>query len=158
MRNKTKILKIANKLRKYFGYYPNGCYEISVIVQAVLQKHGLKATIVQGTFQIPCGCVDKWGKVKIYPWINLHFWIECSGFMVDITADQFNEVIEDDSVPIKNGIKMPKVYCVPIKKITKRYHKKKYIIGITAVEALKKLRKEKRKDYCLKKELKKLGL
>jgi hypothetical protein len=45
----------------------------------------------------------------------LHFWVVCEGFLVDITADQFNDEIE--------GEEMSEIVFVPLKGKNLRYSK-----------------------------------
>jgi hypothetical protein len=85
----------------------------------MLRNVGLKPRVVKGTFHtdLPVDFNDdpREGGDAV------HFWVACSGFLVDITADQFNDEIEDD--------RMQAVYCVPQGSALWRYGKGKDVRG-----------------------------
>jgi len=58
------------------------CYAWSLSLMNVLRKRGQKVQFVGGRFQ-----TDRVGKQG-------HYWLVTSGFIVDITASQFNHLCE----------------------------------------------------------------
>jgi hypothetical protein len=86
------------------------CLDVSRELTKELQKYGYKAQIVQGTFEIDDPNMenyDEWDEkdfnneedfndVIYHP---LHYWVEVNGMIIDITASQFNDEIEDEQMP-----------------------------------------------------------
>lgn len=91
---------------------PNArCLVCARVLQKALVKAGIKgALVVQGTFNIDIPneeAYEDWDendfddqdameKAKFFP---LHYWVEVPGrprLIVDVTADQFNEELDDD--------------------------------------------------------------
>jgi hypothetical protein len=84
----------------------------------LLRRAGLKATVYKGTFRTDLPA-DEDGPENGGD--ALHFWVLCEGFLVDITADQFNDELDDEE--------MPGVYCEPAKTALWRYGKGKDVRG-----------------------------
>ena len=117
---KKTIEQIAQQvLKKELAYNDNDkeslrneCLPISVALKNELIKNGYAATVVQGTFS-----VDNPGEIyydedmKVIPkkerkemmYTPLHYWVEVNGVIVDITATQFNDRIDDQMEPITIG-------------------------------------------------------
>jgi hypothetical protein len=119
MEAKSTILEIANELRDCFGCAYGCCYEVSIILAAKLRrKAGLKPKVIKGTFTTdldPVAATFVTGSEYTEGGGGdaIHCWVTCAGFLIDLTADQFNDEIEDDE--------MPEIYCVPIKLTSWRY-------------------------------------
>ena len=112
--DRAVILKAANELRQMFGCAYGCCDDASYLLAAMLRKAGLKPTVMRGTFWTAARELVK----PIRKDASLHWWVECSGYLVDITADQFNGEISDEEA-------MPEVVCVPRKQASYRYSKGK---------------------------------
>lgn len=64
------------------------CGTAAIPLCAELQDKGFKAIIVNGRI-----------KVDVKPGCKAHYWVEVAGFVVDITGDQFNNVIQGQQLP-----------------------------------------------------------
>ena len=88
------------------------CLPISRELQNELVKNGYKAMVVQGTFSVDNPEEIYYDEnMKVIPkrereemmYTPLHYWVEVNGTIVDITATQFNDRINDKIEPITIG-------------------------------------------------------
>lgn len=151
MDKQAKIMSAAQILRQLFGCAYGNCYSASVLLIALLKKSGLKANLIKGEFFTDCaseGAEDDDDSGDV-----LHFWVVCEGYLLDITADQFNDEIE--------GEQMPEIICVPVKQKNSRYSDGRIISQIknpcSPLVALSTIQADQKKRD-VKKTLKELGL
>lgn len=78
------------------------CAYCSKELRTALAFHFIEAKIVKGTFAIDSPDPEYYpeemeGCEEIY--FPTHYWVEVDGYIVDITADQFNDEIDDEPMP-----------------------------------------------------------
>jgi cobalamin biosynthesis Co2+ chelatase CbiK len=117
--SQTKTIEqITQEVRKEFVDYHDDevlraiCLDASRKLRDVLIQNGYKATVVQGTFAVDDPNYeyapddlededeDKQEEIMRNP---LHYWVEVNGLVVDITASQFNDELEEPVEPIQIG-------------------------------------------------------
>lgn len=106
----SQILKIANSTRNKLikKYCPADtqktlkalCLDASVALKNQLVKYHYKPSIVRGTFLVDNPeCLEDDSNYKCI----LHYWIEIelnnTPYILDITAEQFNDELDHDSMP-----------------------------------------------------------
>jgi len=147
----AEIMSAAQILRQLFGCAYGNCYSASVLLIALLKKSGLKAKIIKGTFQTDLP--PNWSEDQETGGKATHFWVVCNGYLLDVTADQFNDEIE--------GEQMPEIICVPVKQNNSRYSDGRIISQIknpcSPLVALSTIQADQKKRD-VKKTLKELGL
>jgi len=150
----AEIMSAAQILRQLFGCAYGNCYSASVLLIALLKKSGLKAKIIKGTFQTDLP--PNWSEDQETGGKATHFWVVCNGYLLDITADQFNDEIE--------GEPMEGIVFVPLNE--KKYRYPRYSIGkvvsptknpFSPLKALSTIQADQKKRD-VKKTLKELGL
>lgn len=96
---KKDIPSIANKVRIEQVKCHNDdclkerCLPSSRALRKELIENGYDATVVQGIFRI-----DNPDKAKDNIKTLLHYWVEVDGLIVDITASQFNDRLQDEKM------------------------------------------------------------
>jgi len=118
MRDEDKILAAARELRQCFGCAYGLCCCASVVLAAMLRKKGLEPRVVKGHFSTDLPAEGDYGEEHGNGGDRLHYWIQCSGFLVDITADQFNGELD--------GKEMPEIVLSPLRKAHWRYGPRRY--------------------------------
>ena len=142
---KARILEIATELRQCLGCAYGCCDDASVLLAAMLRKAGLKPRLVKGMFYTDLRKLLRGLSVD-----DEHWWIECSGYLIDITADQFNEELPEGQ--------MPEVVCTPRKDASWRYVGGRLANPRTSpLKALERIRGDW-KPSAIRKELASLGL
>ena len=93
------IKKIANLVREQImfesGDDPTGyCVEASEMIIEELKMEGLKAELIEGWVQYddPSTCTDRDH--------DEHSWVECEGYIIDVTGDQFDYFMEEPMPPV----------------------------------------------------------
>ena len=99
MDDRETILKVASELRQRIGCVHGLCCCASVVLAAMLRKKKLKPKILKGTFQTDLPTEGDYSGEHENGGKSLHYWVQVSGFLVDITADQFNAELEGDDQP-----------------------------------------------------------
>jgi len=90
------------------------CLQASIQLREELIKNGYKAMVVQGKFKVDNPneeYFEDWDvddfeneeKMEEEKYTPLHYWVEVNGLVVDITASQFNDELDDPVEPIKIG-------------------------------------------------------
>jgi hypothetical protein len=105
---KTKTIEeiaknARNKVLKHWGDLRAVCLDVSRYLRNQLIKNGYKAIVVQGTFAVDepnmeyCEDLDQDNEDDAKAIYNpLHYWVEVNGKILDLTADQFNDEIENE--------------------------------------------------------------
>jgi hypothetical protein len=145
---KARILEVATELRQCLGCAYGCCDDASVLLAAMLRKAGLKPRLVKGMFHTDLREMLRGLSEEL---TDLHWWVECSGYLVDITADQFNGELPEGQEP------MPEVVCVPREDASWRYGGGKFARPQDSpLKALERIRGNW-KPSAVKKELASLG-
>lgn len=65
-----------------------GCLVASKMIVRLLRKRGFEAYVVHGQFR---GVDRRWKKgwARMERGYEPHWWVECQGLLIDVTADQF---------------------------------------------------------------------
>lgn len=101
----NNILKIAEQVRKelieIYDSPKDVCLEACKMLKKAFSENGIASQIIQGKFKIdePCNYIDD--NYEYNEEVNfepLHYWIEINGCILDITADQFDDVVIYDEV------------------------------------------------------------
>jgi len=115
MNAKEKIIKAATTVRALLKIPSNDlCCPASVVLAEFLRKEGFNPKIIKGFFSVDFATGDLECFEEEQGGDARHYWIVCAGYLVDITADQFNDEIEGYE-------KMPPVLCVPLDNAPWRY-------------------------------------
>lgn len=95
MELEKQLLLCANSVRqamvaKYGSNLCGKCIETSDRIIALLSEIGIKAAAVEGwcVYEDDSSCTD-----RCY---DEHTWVDCHGYYVDVTADQFNSCMFTD--------------------------------------------------------------
>ena len=114
---KQVAVQVRTELEQYYGHegLKALCLDASRVLRDRLNAAGCQSSVVQGTFQIdepdPFACED-WDEndfdspdtMEEAKYNPLHYWVECNGTVIDITADQFNDELTGDVMqPITIG-------------------------------------------------------
>ena len=114
---KSIATKVRNELVKCYGdeeCLRETCLPSSRDLKKELIKYGYQATITQGVFRVDnpdtkaVSQMDVDGlteeEIEDAKYNPLHYWVEVDNLIVDITADQFNNELEDEIMhPITIG-------------------------------------------------------
>lgn len=92
----SRINPLLRHLKQMFGRGQGECYEVSTFLFHYLKKLGYKPKLIKGTFltDLPYDYREKKEGGEA-----LHYWIEIEGLILDLTAEQFNDELEDDVMP-----------------------------------------------------------
>lgn len=107
IKNETIIMQIASNVRKKLVYELDSenlnsfCLEAANELRAELQKKGIKAIVVQGTFEVDNGIIEDDFEEELFQ--PLHYWVEVQGKVLDITGSQFQEFVNEDLPEIAFG-------------------------------------------------------
>jgi hypothetical protein len=105
----NKIFEIANLVRsRLLNYHCDSedeqclralCLEASRELRDEYLKNGINAIVVQGTFYVdnPNENFDEEYDDETYN-NPLHYWVEINGEIIDITADQFNDELDGETM------------------------------------------------------------
>ena len=91
------IRTIAQQVRSQFiadGYdVAGGCVELAEALCSELARRGYDAKTVRGTFRMDAPYLQ-WGP-QPDPCTAIHQWVEIDGLIVDATAAQFNDYLDE---------------------------------------------------------------
>jgi hypothetical protein len=125
MNKQANILEAAQTLRQLFGCAYGECYHACILLVSLLKKAGFKAKIIKGTFltDLPPDYLESLvtDEDREIGGKAIHFWVVCDGYLLDITADQFNDEIEGET--------MGEIVFVPLNEKKSRYPR--YSVGKT---------------------------
>lgn len=124
---RREVEQIAEAVRAELGSHPEDvramCFDATKALGSALKAAGFKPTRVQGTFSIdepdPEVTPDEaFESGEAYT--PIHHWIELDGVIVDVTASQFNDEIEDPMPDVVIGRPRDLGRYRPIKKVVVR--------------------------------------
>jgi hypothetical protein len=105
--DKEKIYRIAKKIREdmeneFEGDLTGTCAYSSNYLQIALKEEGIDSIIIEGTFDIDnpdCSELDDEDINNECIYHPPHYWVEVEGYILDITADQFNDELHKETMP-----------------------------------------------------------
>lgn len=108
--DRRKVEQVAEMIRAELGSDPEDvramCFDATKALGSALKAAGFKPTRVQGTFSVDepdpeVTPAEAFESGEAYT--PIHHWIELGGLIVDVTASQFNDEIEDPMPDIVIG-------------------------------------------------------
>ncbi len=107
MANKEKILRIAKEVHDRLVYEYDSedlksyCLDVSRELVEELKKWSIPAKVVQGEYEVDIGVIEDDYEDEIFN--LLHYWVEVGGKVLDISAKQFQEFVNEDLDEITYG-------------------------------------------------------
>lgn len=97
---------VRNELLRKEGDLCAQCLEVSKALSERLAQKGYRAKVIRGTFAIDnpnWEFYDEWDPsdfkspeaMEFAIYHPLHYWVEAEGFLLDITADQFSDEVDE---------------------------------------------------------------